>query len=179
MDKGEELGLGGWESNARDINLVKGILCCGLAPNICRLVKPTKEVPYLVDKEGIKSHPHPSSVCWKTYGSGTLGMWCIYHRKVNTTKLYVHDLSFVSAFSLMLFGGVLTTCREMGRSKRTVVEVDGWIRFSLAEDGMVLLKFLKKEMEKMLLLKIEDPATNLIARRQPIVGTIRKILRLE
>lgn len=43
----------------------------------------------------------------------------------------------------------------------------------------VLLKYLKREMDKTLLLKIEDPTVDLVARTRPVVEALRHVLKSE
>jgi len=92
------------------------------------------------------------------------------------SQVYIHDITFVSPFSLLLFGGNLFIDREHSSSKRAVVILDEWLAFKMHEESSVLLKYLKREMDKTLLLKIEDPTTDIVARTRPVVEAIKHVL---
>lgn len=64
-------------------------------------------------------------------------------------------------------------------SKCVEVVVDGWIAFKLKEEQGVLLKCLKRELDNILLLKVEKPDIDMVERSRPIVRTIRRVLRSE
>ena len=174
-----------YTANQYDVALLKCILVAGLAPQIAKLVRPTKgQGAHFVVRDGSKVFIHPSSVNAKRVReAAAVGReaLALYHRKVETTRVYLHDTTFVSSLSLLLFGTHVRIAREHGgvASKSTTVVVDGWVGFKMREESSVLLKVLKKKVDEVLLLKIARPHEDHVRRLQPVVKTIRKLLHAE
>merc|ERR1719454_1555461 len=120
---------------------------------------------------------HPSSVNSKeTKFNGMT--YLIYHEKVRTTRVYVRDCSPVSAYALILFGGVLSSQpgspplpppMPVSRKHRKhapppppppregVLVIDGWIRFSVSVTEQQLLMGVRSKLDALLASKIESP----------------------
>lgn len=170
-----------YKANMHDMNLLHCVLCSGLSPQVVRLVR-LKTGVSLIGKGGQTLHLHPSSVNarrLREVGEGHAGAYALYHKKVMTSKVYVHDVTFVSPWSLMLFGSDVSLEREHMTSKTLSVVVDGWLAFKMKEESGVLLKFLKRELDNILLLKVQKPETDIVARSRPVVNTIRRVLASE
>jgi hypothetical protein len=56
---------------------------------------------------------------------------------------------------------------------------DAPVIVTVLQESSLLIKALKREMDRMLLLKISEPSTDVVARFQPVVATVRKLLRAE
>ena len=104
----------------------------------------------------------------------------IYHEKVRTTRVYVRDCSPVSAYALILFGGVLSSqpgaplpapapVTHKGKKWKRhappppppprdgVLTIDGWIRFSVSVQEQQLLIGVRQKLDALLASKIESP----------------------
>ena len=139
---------------------------------------------HFITRDHAEVQIHPSSVNAKRIreaGSSGKGILALYHRKVKTSKVYLHDITFCSPLSLLLFGADVRLSREHGgsNSKVTMVTVDGWISFKMREDSSVLLKVLKRKIDDYLLKKIAEPEADHIRSLKPVVDTIRKLLHAE
>lgn len=50
-------------------------------------------------------------------------VWVMYHSKVKTKQVYIHDATYATPFSLMLWGGHIRHDRSAGRSKKEGIDV--------------------------------------------------------
>ena len=91
--------------------------------------------------------------------------WIAYHSKLRTGRLYVKEVTPVSPYSLILFAG--NNMQDDAAGSGDVVEVkhglneavvDGWIRFSVSAKTAVLLKELRKSLDRLLKRKIRGAA---------------------
>lgn len=105
--------------------------------------------------------------------------YLLYHKKVQSTQVYVYDSTFVSPFTLLLFGGSFKIEWEQGaiESKRTIVHLDKWLKFRMTERSAVLVKYLREALEKGLAQKISDPSIDLTTASAPIVQTVCQLLQ--
>lgn len=135
---------------------------------------------------------HPSSTL---FGATDLPSeqekWLTYHEKVKTSKVYIRDGTLISPYPLLLFGGTIDV-----RHEQRMVEVDKWLLFhanakarltpndedsttnSIPQVG-VLMKKLRRELDQLLLLKIEDPQTNISELGQNVIDTIVTLIATE
>ena len=117
---------------------------------------------------------HPSSINSKE--AKFESRYLIYHERIKTTRMYVRDCTPVSPYALMLFGGTLEAnvqlqtqsqpLKSSGKSARfsrpvTTTEcsltVDGWIKFTCEPAIQTLLVQVRKELDRLLKSKIENP----------------------
>jgi HrpA-like RNA helicase len=151
-------------ANSENVGLFKAVLCAGLYPNIIvaprSLVNTTSSSPPKGAKKAgecaFQSHTkgevylHPSTI---SHSEGHLdSRYCCYHAMVKTSKTYVRDMTTVSPFALLLFGGALEVFHKEG-----VISVDGWLKFRIAAKPATLIKHLRAQMENLLLRKIVSP----------------------
>eukprot|EP00934_Nitzschia_sp_Nitz4_P009465 Nitzschia sp. Nitz4//scaffold4_size323378//311970//317685//NITZ4_000719-RA/size323378-snap-gene-0.432-mRNA-1//1//CDS//3329553576//9455//frame0 len=155
--------------NSSNLGLVKAILCAGLYPNI--LVAPRNVVadPSNPRMKGDKKvgecafqsrrngevHLHPSTIGFDQNFLDS--RYCCYHEIVKTSKTYARDTTTISPFALLLFGGSLEVFQAHG-----VCRVDHWLKFRLDPKPATLVKYLRHQMEKMLLKKIVDPQDDIV-----------------
>ncbi|KAL3944482.1 MAG: hypothetical protein SGBAC_001459 [Bacillariaceae sp.] len=150
-------------ANSENTGLLKAVLCAGLYPNI--IVAPRE----LVSSNSKKSagehafrsyskgevHLHPSSITFKE--SKLDSRYCCYHEMVRTTKTYVRDCTTVSVMALLLFGGKLEVHQAHG-----ICSIDGWLKFQIEAKPATLVKYLRSQMERILLKKIVSPEEDVV-----------------
>ena len=168
----------GEEANANNANteLLKAVLCAALYPNIVMADFPRGGAKKREDvKYKTKTDPrvalHPGSVCFPLtdYNSPYL----IYLEKVKTSQIYVRDVTMVSAYPLLLFGGQVAVLTTGGR---VVLSSDsGFVRFPVATERVaILLQELKSALVKLLQDKVSSPELQI--GRSPVVATIIDLL---
>jgi HrpA-like RNA helicase len=148
-------------ANSKNIGLVKAVLCAGLYPNI--IVAPRTlvgtsgksgnqtagECSFQTHTKG-EVYLHPSTIAFKEKKLDT--RYCCYHEMVKTSKTYVRDCTSVSPFALLLFGGDLKVYQAHG-----VCSIDDWLKFRIESKPATLVKYLRGQMERILLRKIVSP----------------------
>jgi len=168
-------GLG---NDADDYNrkprILQAVLCAGLYPNVAQVKAPkqqyqetaggalavapkdSRELRFFAQSgEGSERvFVHPSSVNFKTREYET--SWIVFQEKVATSKTFLRAVTMVPPYALLLFGGAVSTQEAQG-----TVSVDGWIKFRASPDIAVLVSELRKELDKLLLCKFEDPSLDL------------------
>lgn len=160
-------GTAAENENAKNIALVKAVLCAGLYPNI--MVGPRSIVSSSGERNNGKKagenafrsqrqaevHLHPSTI---SYNQPSLdSRYCCYHEIVKTSKIYARDTTTVSPFALLLFGGTLKVYQTHG-----VCSVDHWLKFRLDAKPATLVKYLRGQLEKFLLQKIVNPQDEIV-----------------
>jgi len=175
-----------YNANEYDERLLKCVLLSGLTPQIAKLVRPTrgKGAHFVTKDPTVNVAIHPSSVNAKRIqqaGPEGREALAIYHCKMQTSRTYLHDVSFVSPLSLLLFGSNVRVSREHGgvASKVVNIVVDDWLAFKSKEETSVLLTVFKKQLDACLLLKITRPDSDLVFRFHPLVKTLRQLLMIE
>jgi len=113
-------------------------------------------------QEGVEVVLHPSCVASKEPGSKLESIYLVYHERVETSRVFIRDATPVPPYSLILFGGALTAERkapkaQQGGGDEVVLSLDGWIRFKCPKRIQSLVMDLRKELDKILKKKIEDP----------------------
>mmetsp|Transcript_23131 Transcript_23131/g.28384 ORF Transcript_23131/g.28384 Transcript_23131/m.28384 type:complete len:504 (-) Transcript_23131:6-1517(-) len=149
--------------NSSNLHLVKAVLCAGLYPNILiaprDIVRSSNQASFVGKKEvgecvfrSLKGdvHLHPCTILFKA--KELQSRYCCYHEIVKTSKIYVRDCTVVSEFALLLFGGSLKVFNAYG-----VAAIDDWLKFRIAAKPATLVKYLRVQMEAMLLQKIIKP----------------------
>ena len=147
-------------ANSKNVGLVRAVLCAGLYPNIIvaprTLVGSSKKSDKKVGECAFQSHRkgevylHPSTIAFEE--SKLDSRYCCYHEMVKTSKTYVRDCTTVSPFALLLFGGTLKVYQTHG-----ICSIDGWLKFRIDAKKGTLVKYLRGQMERILLKKIVSP----------------------
>ena len=107
-----------------------------------------------------------------TEGGRLKEAFIVYYTKVASTKLFIHDASTVPLPAILLFGGDISISKNRDR-----VLIDGWIQLKASELHAVLYKRLQREIEAMLIKKIESPNESLAARQNLLKEAISKLLK--
>jgi len=139
---------------------------------------------------------HPSSVNSKENKFNGMS-YLIYHEKVRTTRVYVRDCSPVSAYSLILFGGVLSSQPgaprlppqpQLSKKHRKryvpppprivdgVLIIDGWIRFSVSVQEQRLLLGVREKLDSLLSSKIENPQLEILEAGRELLDAVSLVL---
>ena len=113
--------------------------------------------------------------------------------------MYVRDCSPVSAYALILFGGVLSTqpgtapplpppppISKKHRHKRYhqppppppdgVLVIDGWIRFSVSVTEQQLLVGVRSKLDALLASKIESPDMEIVEASRDLLTAVKQVL---
>ncbi|KAL7580066.1 hypothetical protein ACA910_005051 [Epithemia clementina (nom. ined.)] len=162
-----------------NIAMLVGVLCAGLYPNI--IVAPqglvsdsgswgAGDYPFRSPKGDVFLHPSTALFPAKQLE----GRYCCYHSIVKTSKLYVRDCTIVSPLSLLLFGGTLQVFQ-----KQEVATVDGWLKFRISRKSATSIKYVRQEMESILLRRIVSPEDDSARERDTVamMQCIRVILQ--
>ena len=137
--------------NSQFNRVVAGVLTAAFYPSVAkaRWVKNralTKSKLTLLTGHNGKEEAalHPSSA---THSMGSFeSEWLVYHEKLRSTRVYIHDASLVTPFPLLLFGG-----REAAIEFQTrQLVVDKWMRFSMSPMVAGLFKRLRGGVEALL-----------------------------
>lgn len=125
-----------WNENSENMRIIKGVICAGLYPNICRAVHPDKRytqvsegaIPKVANPKDIKYFTiqdrvflHGASVNFST--NAYESPWLAFLSQVKTNKISIRDSTMVSAYSLLLFGGEINVDR-----KNEFIFVGSWIK---------------------------------------------------
>ena len=90
--------------------------------------------PKLITRDG-KVKFHPKSVnCDETYFNGK---YLIYHTKVKSSAVFIHDSSLIPPFPLLFFGGDISMKKD---AEQETIAVDDWIVFQASQDTAELVK---------------------------------------
>ncbi|XP_020915911.1 ATP-dependent DNA/RNA helicase DHX36 [Exaiptasia diaphana] len=145
--------------NEDNLKLVKAVLCAGLYPNVVKILHhdKLKRPPRLYTQGDGKVAMHPKSVNVETVAYEN--NWLIYHQKVKSTKIFIHDATMIAAYPLLFFGGDVTVLVEEGHE---IVAVDDFIRFRSPKKIAVLVKELRAQLDKLLERKIAQPGLRLV-----------------
>ncbi len=178
--------------NSDKMKIIKAVICAGLYPNIIRIqnaspssssssntnkksdINNNQTTLKFYTKKNEEVFIHPSSVVFNLPKVSENEKWLIYHEKVKTTKVYLRDATVISPYPLLLFGGQINVLHE-----KQLIELDQWIQFRAHPKIGVLMKQLRRELDKLLLMKIENPQVNLSDMGQNVIDTIATLLATE
>mmetsp|Transcript_17918 Transcript_17918/g.26538 ORF Transcript_17918/g.26538 Transcript_17918/m.26538 type:complete len:114 (+) Transcript_17918:211-552(+) len=81
----------------------------------------------------------------------------LYHSKLKLSRTFLIRTTFVTPFSILLWGTNIRHIRtnEMGKED-FVIEVDGWLKFIVSERIAVLFKHLRRDINAVLSHKINE-----------------------
>ncbi|XP_077991245.1 ATP-dependent DNA/RNA helicase DHX36-like [Glandiceps talaboti] len=164
--------------NADNLELIKAVVCAGLYPNVAQIQKKSfKRPPILYTKQDGKVKLHPKSV---NAGVNDLnGKWLVYHQKIKSSGVFLHDSSVMQPYPLLFFGGDISIGTD---HEQDVVKVDDWIIFQSPPRIAGLVKKLKQELDELLEHKITNPGVtkwNRGCREGKIMTAIVDLLTME
>ncbi|KAK6966184.1 ATP-dependent RNA helicase DHX36, partial [Biomphalaria glabrata] len=164
--------------NSENLGLIKAVLCAGFYPNVAQIVEVANDYRLLYNiKMMVKDRslvmPHPKSVnSRKTYFDS---VWMVYHCKLKTKKVYIHDCTMVSPYPLLFFGGDIKIIKNDGQE---MISVDDWIQFRASASVAQLVKDLRHQLDKLLKVKISHPGPTIWDKSKPECAIMTAILDL-
>jgi len=134
--------------HADNVELLKAVLCAGLFPNVL------KATHLAASKGGLQLHQHKQAVYIhpssfnrnaQRFDSG----WLVYHEKVASGKVFVHDVTAVTSLDLFLFGAEPQVLHAQHK-----VLIDSWIDLRISPRTAVLFKALRKNLFELMAQRI-------------------------
>ncbi|KAI9765735.1 MAG: hypothetical protein M1840_007168 [Geoglossum simile] len=130
-----------------------------------------KTIKYFCEGSG-RVWVHPSSTVWEMQsfrsGEGWLGYWGV----VETSKVFIRELTPFNAYALLLFSGPISL-DTLGRG----LVVDGWLRLRGWARIGVLISRLRMMLDELLARKIDNPSLDL--RNDEVVRIVTKLVELD
>jgi ATP-dependent RNA helicase DHX57 len=116
---------------------------------------------------------HPCSVA---HGSSALPTrWLVFLEQVKTSGAFLRDVTPVSPYALLLFGGEL----RVGGAKGDEVRVDGWAAFRAPPRAAVLFGALRRRLDALLAEKVARPGADVAAASAQLVTALVALLASE
>ncbi|KAL3807673.1 hypothetical protein ACHAXA_000319, partial [Cyclostephanos tholiformis] len=166
------------KSECEDLHLVRAVIAAGLYPNIVIAPKSFSgktagEVAFRGQKIN-EVYLHPSTIAFKA--KELASRYGCYHDIMKTSKVYIRDLTAVSKFTILLFGGDLKVYQTHG-----VVAVDEWLKFRVSAKPATLIKHLRAQLEALLLEKIMDPSIDISESQKgrAVIASVSSLLKFE
>ncbi|CAJ1395199.1 unnamed protein product [Effrenium voratum] len=163
----------------KDLSLVRCVLCAGLFPNVAQVQRQSNArgtYSIFVSRQQERCAPHPSSLNFKQGSEFAANHgWLLFHDKVKTSQVYLHDTTLVGSLPILLFGGELKILPK----ERNKVTVDGMVFEAKDEKAAVLFKELRRELDRLLLLKVANPLEDLSTTAEPLLLSVTKLLQWE
>ena len=124
------------------------------------------------DEDNGRVFVHPSSTLFgaQSFVSGTA--YLSYFSKMETSKVFIRDLTPLNVYSLLMFSGPITVDTQ-GRG----LLVDGWLKLRGWARIGVLVSRLRKMLDEVLAKKVEDPALDITG--EEVVTVVRKLVELD
>mmetsp|Transcript_12515 Transcript_12515/g.34196 ORF Transcript_12515/g.34196 Transcript_12515/m.34196 type:complete len:203 (-) Transcript_12515:196-804(-) len=171
------------DANSADPAILRCVLCAGLYPNVAQIQrrsggKGSGTVSFLVsagDHDVCSVHPGSLNAGKLQLMQANHG-WLLYHTKMKTSRVFLHDSTLIGSIPLLLFGGGQL---QVAKDRRHIV-LDGTLRFDgVAEETAVLLKLLRREVDRLLLMKIADPSADVSRTAEPLLKAVAELLHCE
>ncbi|KAI9785367.1 MAG: hypothetical protein M1839_000386 [Geoglossum umbratile] len=168
--------------------LLRALIAGAFSPQIARIEFPEKKfaasvsgaveldpearaIKYFCEGSG-RVWVHPSSTVWEMQGFRSGEGWVGYWGVVQTSKVFIRELTPFNAYTLLLFSGP-TSLDTLGRG----LVVDGWLRLRGWARIGVLISRLRKMLDELLARKIDDPGLDLVD--DEVVGIARRLVELD
>ena len=105
--------------------------------------------------------------------------YIVYHKKILSSKVFLHDCTSVPIAAILLFGGdvlISRTRKGVSSDVYVMVTVGSWIHFKMKELHAVLFRRLQQEMDALLRIKVENPANDVSKRQAVLVRVVHALL---
>ena len=175
-----------YERHVGNASLVKCVLCAALYPSVALIAAPSQNShgrsgkrPRIFTRNTGEVQIHPSSVN-RQMDSRDLKGYVIFLEQVQTSQVFLRDTTAISHFPLLLFGG---TALRINHSSGgiTIMECDGshWLEFRATAKIGMLFKLLREELDRLLMLKIEEPESSVSEHGATAVSAVLQLLAAE
>jgi len=145
--------------NKNNNDLICALMCAGLYPNIARIrLSPDKSSkrPCLLETKFEKHISiHPRSINAKLRDddirrSSVQSTLIIYHEKIRTSSIFIHDICFISPYSLLFFGKTQSSTEKQSSNSTknpndNIILVDNWININIDNKTNELIYELKEK----------------------------------
>lgn len=150
-----------------DLDLVLGLLCLGLYPNICY----HKEKRKVLTTESKAALIHKTSVNCSNLKVTFQYPFFVFGEKIRTRAVSCKQMSMVTAIHLILFG-----CKKI-EFVEGVVRLDNWINLEMDPVEAATICALRKVLDDILLVVVMQPeeVLNLDENYQKAIGVIRSL----
>lgn len=129
-----------------------------------------RTIKYYTEDE--RAFLHPSSTLFDAQGFKGSAAFMAFASKVSTSKIFLRDVTPVSAYGVLLLGGNV----ELDMSGRGV-KVDGWIRVKCWLRIGVLVKCLRVLLDRELQRKVDNPGLEVAG--SEAVGLVRRLIEFD
>ncbi|KKK25471.1 hypothetical protein ARAM_006006 [Aspergillus rambellii] len=158
-----------WNQNAGNRSLLRALVAGAFQPQIARIAFPDKKFASSVtgtvevdpdartikyfNQENGRVFIHPSSLLFSAQSYPGAAAYLSYFTKMETSKVFVRDLTPFNAYSLLLFCGSI----DLDTTGRGLI-VDGWLRLRGWARIGVLVSRLRMMVDEIIASRIDNPA---------------------
>lgn len=181
--------------NGDNNRLIASLLCAALYPNIIKVLTPEKSFTQTAGG-AVPRLPLPSELRFKTRDDGYVAIhpssinsivsdftspFLVYQEKVKTSRIFIRDCTMVPLLPLILFSGSDMKI-ELHDGDFIISLENGWIIIKASShDEAEMINWLRKELDKLLEEKINDPLLNLVNHQnaKEVISTIVHLISNE
>ncbi len=69
----------------------------------------------------------------------------VYHEKIRTSSIFIHDTSFISPYALLFFGKTQSSTEQSLNPTDKIISVDNWIKINIDHNTNELIYELKEK----------------------------------
>lgn len=153
--------------NDPSLDLILGLLCAGLYPNVCY----HKEKRKVLTTESKAALIHKTSVNCSNLKVTFPYPFFVFGEKIRTRAVSCKQMSMVSPLNLILFG-----CKKVDFVEGTV-RLDNWLNLDMNPQDAAVVCGLRKALDEILINVVAQPeeVLNLDEKYQKILGVIRNL----
>ena len=153
----------GANRNSENEALVRAVICAGLYPNVAKVMKVVNKggKRYLVFRthreNHVELHPKSSNTQFTDLEEFRF-QWFVYHVKMKSAKVLLHDTSMISPLSLAFFGENLNQGMETIRGLEiNLLKVDRLIKFNCDANTVAVISKLRQMFHEFLAYRVSHP----------------------
>lgn len=133
----------------------------------------SREIKYF-DNDNNRVFIHPSSTLFSAQGFRNNAGFMSYFNKVETSKVFVRELTPSGSYGMLLFGGKI----ELDTQGRGLT-VDGWVRLRGWARIGVLVGRLRGILDAILERWVEEPGSQPTIEERKVIGIVRRLVELD